>query len=78
MEFLIAGSELITVLSYQFGPIVGLDPNDDMVLLTATAGNADAIGTNNKHFFTREVEQFATKHGVRICRDIDLLAEMRS
>jgi putative PIN family toxin of toxin-antitoxin system len=78
LSFLITGSELITVLSYHVGPIVGLDPTDDMVLLTATAGNADAIGTNNGHFFASDVQQFAHTHGVRILRDIDLLNEMRS
>ena len=78
LDYLVAGSDLVTVLSYHFGPIVGLDPTDDMILLTATAGNADVIGTNNRHFFAPDVEQFAENHGVRILRDIDLLAELRS
>jgi putative PIN family toxin of toxin-antitoxin system len=78
LDFLITGSELIAAISYHIGPIVGLDPNDDMVLLTATAGAADAIGTNNKHFFMPDAQQFAGNYGVRIMRDRDLLAELRS
>jgi putative PIN family toxin of toxin-antitoxin system len=77
LEFLVAASEPITVLSYHIGPLVGLDPTDDMVLLTATAGRADVLGTNNRHFFAPEVVRFAEGNGVRILRDIDLIAELR-
>jgi putative PIN family toxin of toxin-antitoxin system len=55
LDFLVLGSEPISLGSYHFGPLVGLDPTDDMVLLTATAGQADVLATNNKHFFAPEV-----------------------
>jgi hypothetical protein len=51
---------------------------DDMVLLTATAGQADVLGTNNRHFFAPDVMHFAADHGVRILRDIELIAELRN
>jgi len=78
LDYLVAGSEAISVLSYHIGPLVGLDPSDDMVLLAATAGHADVLGTNNNHFFVADVQRFATTHGVRILRDVDLIHELRA
>jgi putative PIN family toxin of toxin-antitoxin system len=77
LALLVAGSEQVTVLGYRIGPLVGLDPTDDMVLLTATAGQADFLGTNNRHLFAPDVVRFAAGHGVRILRDVDLIAELR-
>ena len=77
LEFLVAGSQQVTALSYHIGPLVGLDPTDDMVLLTAIAGKAAVLGSNNRHFFAPDVVQFAGLHGVRIRRDVDLIAELR-
>ncbi|HEX5445936.1 MAG TPA: putative toxin-antitoxin system toxin component, PIN family [Pirellulales bacterium] len=59
------------------GPLVGLDPTDDPILLTAVAGRADAIGTNNRHFFAADVVGFAQSHGIRILRDAELIVELR-
>lgn len=78
LDHLAAGSEHVSVLSYHIGPLVGVDPTDDMVLLTATGGQADVLGTNNKHFFEPGVQRFAKAHGVRILRDVDLIAELRA
>lgn len=66
------------MLSYHIGPIIGLDPTDDMVLLTATGGRADVLGTNNKHLFAPDVQRFAAAHGVRILGDVELIAELRA
>jgi predicted nucleic acid-binding protein len=77
LALLAAGSEQIAVLGYHVGPLVGLDPTDDMVLLTATAGRADVLGTNNRHFFAPDALQFAARHGVRILRDTDLINDLR-
>jgi hypothetical protein len=77
LDLLVAGSERVNVFSYHIGPLVGLDPKDDMVLLAATAGGADLLGTNNRHLFAPDVLRFAASHGVRICRDADLMAELR-
>ncbi|HEX3659333.1 MAG TPA: putative toxin-antitoxin system toxin component, PIN family [Pirellulales bacterium] len=77
LDLLAVGSEQVTVFGYHIGPLVGLDPTDDMVLLTATAGRADVLGTNNQHFFAPGVVRFAGAHGVRILRDVDLISELR-
>ncbi len=52
LEFLDALAEgCLTVSTNPLGPgpLVAADPRDDHVLLTAIAGNADALGTNNRH-----------------------------
>ncbi|HJT32353.1 MAG TPA: putative toxin-antitoxin system toxin component, PIN family [Pirellulales bacterium] len=77
LDHLIAGSEQVQVTAAPVGPIVGFDPADDAVLLTGVAGSANAIGTNNRHFFAPDVLQFAQKYGIRILHDIDLIAELR-
>jgi putative PIN family toxin of toxin-antitoxin system len=58
-------------------PLIAADPRDDHVLLTAIAGNANALGTNNRHFFSPEVERISELHGIRIVRDVELIALMR-
>ena len=73
LDLLVLGSEQVAVVGYPIGPPVGLDPADDSVLLTATAGQAEVLGTNNRHFFAPDVEQFTASHGVRILRDVDLI-----
>src|SRR5258708_11327252 len=77
LDYLVAGSEPISVLSYHIGPLVGLDPTDDMVRLTATAWHAEVLGTNNNHFFAPDVQRFAQTQGVRILRDVDLINDLR-
>ncbi|HET6883520.1 MAG TPA: putative toxin-antitoxin system toxin component, PIN family [Pirellulales bacterium] len=77
LDHLVVGVEQVEVASAPITPIVGFDPTDDIVLLAAVAGHADAIGTNNRHFFTQDVQQFAQAHGVRIFRDTELIAELR-
>jgi putative PIN family toxin of toxin-antitoxin system len=59
------------------GPLIAADPQDDHVLLTAMAGHANLLGTNNRHFFTPDVQQVAAEHGIRIVRDVELIAELR-
>jgi putative PIN family toxin of toxin-antitoxin system len=77
MDALVEGSMLVVTRPLGTGPLVGADPEDDHVLLTAIAGKAEVLGTNNRHFFSPDVEQFALAHGIHIARDVDLLAIMR-
>jgi putative PIN family toxin of toxin-antitoxin system len=75
LDYVIAGSEHVQISGYHIGPVVGLYPTDDMVLLTATTGQADVLGTNNHHFV--QPQRFAQTHGVRILRDTELIQELR-
>jgi predicted nucleic acid-binding protein len=79
-EFLDALAQAaVPVATYPIGPgpLIAADPQDDHVLLTAMAGHAHLLGTNNRHFFTPDVQQVAAAYGIRIVRDVDLIAELR-
>lgn len=78
LDYLVVGCEQVHVAFTPTAPIVQDDPTDDIVLLAAVAGSADAVGTNNRHFFAPEVRQFAQSYGIRILRDAELIAELRS
>ncbi len=58
-------------------PIVLDDPNDDPIVYTAIAGQADVICTIDKHFFDPAVLHFCARHHIRVMSDIDLLAALR-
>jgi putative PIN family toxin of toxin-antitoxin system len=77
MEALVEGSTAVVTQSITVGPLVADDPKDDHVLLTAIAGRADVLGTNNRHFFSADVERTATEHGIRVVRDVDLISLLR-
>ena len=53
------------------------DPDDDVVLATAGDGQAEIIGTLDKHFAHPAVVAYCTTHGIRIMNDIDLIRELR-
>ena len=60
------------------GPAIVLkDPNDDPVVYTALAGQADVLCTVDKHFYEPSVLGFCARHGIRIMSDIDLLHFLR-
>jgi predicted nucleic acid-binding protein len=77
MEMLAKGCAPVVTRPITVGPLVPADPTDDHVLLTAIAGRADVLGTNNWHFFSADVEQIAPGRGIQIVRDIDLIALLR-
>lgn len=77
MEALAEGCVPVATHALGPGPLVPADPQDDHVLLAAIAGQADFLGTNNRHFFAPEVERIAASYGIRIVRDVDLIAALR-
>jgi uncharacterized protein len=58
-------------------PIVLKDPNDDPVVYTALAGQADILCTVDKHFYEPNVLAFCARHGIRLMSDIELLHFLR-
>lgn len=77
MEALAEGSLPVVLPPCGPAPLIAADPRDDHVLLAAIAGNADVLGTNNRHFFNPEVERVSELHGIRIVRDVELIELMR-
>ena len=58
-------------------PLVKRDPNDDSVILTAIAGEADIICTRDADLLDADTRQFCGQRGIRLMTDIELLAELR-
>ncbi len=57
-------------------PTVPHDPQDDPILATALAGQADVLCTLDRHFRHPEVLKYCEAHGIRVLTDIELLAEL--
>jgi putative PIN family toxin of toxin-antitoxin system len=71
------GSVAVSTKPLGPGPLIAADPCDDHVLLTAIAGKAKVLGTNNRHFFSADVTQIALRHGIAILRDVELINALR-
>jgi putative PIN family toxin of toxin-antitoxin system len=60
------------------GPSVVLkDPNDDPVVYTALAGQADILCTVDRHFYEPNVLSFCARHGIQLMTDVELLRALR-
>ena len=57
--------------------IVLKDPNDDPIVYTALAGQADILCTVDKHFYESNVLAFCARHGIRLMADLELLHFLR-
>jgi uncharacterized protein len=59
-------------------PMLGLsDPDDELVVQAAIAGQADVICTLDRHLLQPSVMAYCKDHGVRVVNDIELLTELR-
>ncbi len=59
-------------------PVIPSDPDDDHVVHTAVAGQADALCTLNRHFYHPDVVAYCVAQGVVITNDVDLLNFLRT
>jgi len=75
LQFVQLGSTILAPVSPV--PVQTHDPNDEMVIATALAGQAEVICTWDRHLFAPNVQAACGKHGIRILRDADLLLELR-
>jgi putative PIN family toxin of toxin-antitoxin system len=58
--------------------VVPHDPDDDLIVATAVAGNANVLCTRNRHLFHEAVLTYCREWGIDIMDDIDLLARLRA
>lgn len=58
-------------------PLVLRDPNDDPVVYTALAGQADVLCTGDKHFYEPNVLSFCSRYRIRVMGEIELLRAIR-
>jgi len=57
--------------------IVAKNPDDDLIIATAVAGQADVICTRDKHFRDPAVQSYCTARGIQIMTDVELLTVLR-
>jgi putative PIN family toxin of toxin-antitoxin system len=57
--------------------VVPHDADDDLVLATAVAGQADVICTRNRHLYHEDVLAYCTSHAIKIMDDLALLTALR-
>lgn len=75
VEALAEISELVTPA--EGSPVVLTDPNDDPVIYTAFAGNADYLCTVDKDFYQPNVMAFCSRYGIQLVHDVELLHILR-
>ncbi|MCI0333899.1 MAG: putative toxin-antitoxin system toxin component, PIN family [Planctomycetes bacterium] len=73
-----AASLLVEPASALAEHIVASDPDDDPIIAAAVTGKADVLCTLDKHLYQPVVIEHCTNHGIRVMRDIELLAHLRS
>jgi predicted nucleic acid-binding protein len=54
------------------------DPKDDPIVMTAIAGKADALCTLDRHLHEAAMLALCRGHGIRVLRDTELWAELRT
>ena len=57
--------------------IVPDDPDDDVIIAAAIAGNADVLCTLDRHFRHSRVLSFCRQQGIDVLSDVELLAVLR-
>ena len=57
--------------------VVPNDRDDDLIIATAVAGQANVICTRDKHFRDPAVQSYCTARGIQIMTDVELLAVLR-
>ncbi|GEM_PF-319736 len=57
--------------------VVSADPDDDPVIATAVAGQAEALCTLDRHLRTQVVRAYCSAQGIQVLTDIELLQLLR-
>ena len=66
------------VIPFEGPPLVLKDPNDDPVVYTALAGQADILCTVDRHFFEPNVLSFCSRYRIQLMSDVQLLHLLRA
>ena len=77
LESLAVGS-LIVGLPDPLPRVVPDDADDDVLVATAVAGNADIVCTRNLHLYHKDVLAYCSQRGIQIMDDLALLHKLRA
>lgn len=75
----VQAASLVVEIETEVAPsVVKNDSDDDPIIATAEAGNADVICTLDKHLRHQDVQDYCQPRGIRILTDAELLGELRA
>jgi len=58
-------------------PAVTSDPDDDIIVATAVAGNSRVICTRDRHIRHKLVQAYCATYGIRVLTEVELLDDLR-
>jgi putative PIN family toxin of toxin-antitoxin system len=76
IQLLRARADLVSPIIYK--PVVLADPDDDPVVYTAVAGQADVLCAMDRDFYAADVVSFCQERGIAIMNDVALLRKLRT
>ena len=72
----VEAASLVVPLATHTVTAVESDPDDNVVIAAAIAGQAEVICTRDRHFRRQDVLDFCAQHAIRIVDDVELLKEL--
>jgi len=72
-----AASLVLETVEHIAETVVTRDPDDNPIVATAVAGQAEVICTLDRHLHDADVRAWCAEHDIRILTDVELLAEFR-
>jgi putative PIN family toxin of toxin-antitoxin system len=76
VESIAAGGSVVS-LPAPIPRVVPHDPDDDAVVATAVAGQAQVLCTRNRHLFHHSVVAYCVERGAKVMDDMELLNRLR-
>jgi putative PIN family toxin of toxin-antitoxin system len=73
----LAAGAVVVPLPGSLARVVPHDPDDDFLVATALAGNANVLCTRNRHLFHEQVVAYCRDYAIEVIDDLALLARLR-
>lgn len=73
----LADAALVVPLTAVPTAAVSSDPDDDPVVETAVAGNADVLCTLDRHLHHSDVTDYCRQHAIEVLSDVETLQRLR-
>lgn len=74
----LSAASLVVQIQMAATGIVANDPDDDLVIATAEAGNADVLCTLDRHLRQSDVIDYCRQKAIEVLTDVELLQHLRT
>lgn len=78
LQHIQAAALVVTLPTQGIPRVVPHDEDDDVVIATAVAAQAEVIGTRDRHLLHPDVIAYCSQRGIEIVGDVQLLERLRS